>query len=210
VKDVAHDRARKKRADLPERLADHDTADGRIDGDLGIVAGVGATFSGQSPRGAAEVRVRYLETAGIFLTYEDGFGAASSDPVRVFATGLEMRPLFLGRWVTGNEMGLAWTDLVVDSFGLELGAFFEQPPGQSFASSAASRGVQVGIGLEFPLIARANGLWIDAHGGVRWSDNVLGGAAIGGPSDRAFYFSITLAFHGLVVAHIVDAHDRAP
>ena len=134
VKSLEHDKARRMRADLPDRLADHDTADGRMDGDVGVVVGLGATFSGQSVRSAAEVRVRYLETAGIFATYEDGFGAASSDPVRVLATGIELRPLFLGRWVTGTELGLTWSDLVIDSFGLEVGAFFEQPPYGSFGA----------------------------------------------------------------------------
>ena len=210
VKSLEHDKARRMRADLPDRLADHDTADGRMDGDVGVVVGLGATFSGQSVRSAAEVRVRYLETAGIFATYEDGFGAASSDPVRVLATGIELRPLFLGRWVTGTELGLTWSDLVIDSFGLEVGAFFEQPPYGSFGAGQASRGLQAGIGIELPILGRDNGPWIDLHGGGRWSDSTLGGAQVAGPSDRALYLTVTLAYHASFVAHLVDANDRAP
>ena len=195
------------RADLPARLAGPDTAYGRVDGDLGIVVGAGVTFNARQPRGSAEIRLRYVDTVGLFGTYEDGFGVRSADPLRVLATGLEIRPLFLGRWVTGRELGLRWPDLVIDSLGLEVGAFFEQPLGQSFGSRP---GLQAGLGLEIPLIGRASGPWIDVHGGARWSDGVLGGGPVLGPSDRALFLSVTLAYHQLFRAHLVDFNDRSP
>jgi hypothetical protein len=207
ARDVAHDTSGRARADLPARQADGDTADGRIDGDVGIVVGVGATFNSQATRGAAELRVRYLDTAGVFFTYEDALGFTSADPSRVVATGLEVKPLFLGRWVTGNELGLRWTDLLIDSFGLELGAFLEQPPRASFGSRS---GLQMGIGLEVPLLARASGPWVDIHGGARWSDAVLAGAPSYGPSDRALYLTVTVAYHQLFATHVVDVNDAAP
>ena len=84
--------------------------------------------------------MRYLETAGLFLTYEDGaiFGNAA-EPVRVLAGGLELRPLFLGRWLTGRELGNARLDLALDSLGLELGGFFAQPQAGSFGAAPRSR-----------------------------------------------------------------------
>jgi hypothetical protein len=205
--DVAVDVAPTGRADLPARLADPDTAYGRIDGDLGLVLGAGATFAAGAPRPSAELRVRYVDTAGVYLTYEDSFGARSADPQRVFGTGLEVRPLFLGRWVTGNELGLRWPDLIIDSFGLEVGAFFQQPAGAAFGSRP---GLSAGFGLELPLLGRASGPWIDIHAAGRWSDGVLGGGPVNGPSDRAFVVSVSLAYHQLIKAHLVDLNDRAP
>jgi hypothetical protein len=195
------------RADLPARLADRDTADGRIEGDLGVVVGAGARFSERAPQGALEARLRYLETAGLFVTYEDGFGAAAAVPARVMATGLEVRPMFLGRWVTGTELGLRWADLTIDSLGLEVAAVFEQPPLGSFGSRT---GLQVGLGLELPVLGRTNGPWIDVHGGVRWSDDVMRGGPIGGPSDRQVFLQVTVALHWLFATHTVDLNDEAP
>ena len=205
--DVAVDVAPRERADLPARLADPDTAYGRIDGDLGLVLGVGATFAAGAPRPSAELRVRYVDTAGLYLTYEDSFGAHAADPERVFGTGLEVRPLFLGRWVTGNELGLRWPDLIIDSIGLEVGAFFQQPAGSSFGSRP---GLSAGFGLELPILGRPSGPWIDIHAAGRWSDGVLGGGPINGPSDRAFVVTVSLAYHQLIKAHLVDLNDRAP
>jgi hypothetical protein len=206
AKDVVRDKARRARADLPARLADPDTADGRVEGDVGIVVGLGVTVA-EEPRAASELRVRYLDMAGIFVTYEDGFGAASVDPTRALATGIEVRPLFLGRWVTGNEVGVRWPDLVIDSLGLELGGFFEQPALGSFGSRP---GLQAGIGFELPLLGLVNGPWIDIHGGARWSDAVLAGGPVNGPSDRALFLSFTLAYHHIFATHLVDVGDVAP
>src|SRR5258708_32230883 len=42
----------------------NDTSYGRIDGDVALVVGAGATVADRGPRGEAELRVRYLDTAG--------------------------------------------------------------------------------------------------------------------------------------------------
>src|ERR1019366_6992085 len=81
------------------------------------------------------------------LTLVAGLGAVAAEPTRVLAAGLELRPLFLFRWLTGRETQRARVDLVVDSLGLELGAVFTQPAGTSFASQA---GMQAALGLEVP------------------------------------------------------------
>ena len=144
--------------------------------------------------------------AGLFATYEDAFGAPSVDPwPRACGPGSKVRPLFLGRWVTGNELGLRWADLVIDSLGLELGGFLEEPARGSFASRP---GFQAGLGLELPLLGTANGPWIDVHRGARWSDAVIGGGPINGPLDRALFLSLTLAWHHIFATHLVDARDR--
>lgn len=185
-----------------------DTTYGRVEGDIGLVAGLGVTVGPQSPRASIDLRARYLETAGLFATYEDGalFGNGA-EPVRVLAGGLEIRPLFLGRWLTGRELGSPRLDLALDSLGFELGGFLAQPQGATFGQRP---GLQAGVALELPILGRASGPWIGLHGGIRFSDAALGGGPTSDPADRAFFLSITLAWHQIVGAHAVDPLDRAP
>jgi hypothetical protein len=188
-----------------------DATYGRIAGDIGLVLGAGATFGPRSPRLSADLRFRYLETAGLFFTYEDGSLVSSSgtsaEPLRVLALGFEIRPLFMARWLTGHELGAARADLMIDSLALELGGFLAQPEGGTLGDQP---GLQAGLGLEIPVFPRASGPWIGLHGGVRWSEAVLGGAAITGPDDRALFGTITIEWHQLVGAHVVDLRDTAP
>ena len=185
-----------------------DTTYGRIDGDASVVVGAGVALGPRDPRAALDARLRYLDTVGIFVTYEDGrlFGSGA-DPSRVLAGGLELRPLFLGRWLKGVELGHARADLLLDSFGIELGGFVAQPAGGSFGQRP---GLQVGLGLELPVSGSASGLWTGLHGGLRWSDAALSGDALRGPSDRAAFLAITASWHQLFGAHVVDLRDTAP
>jgi hypothetical protein len=194
-------------AELPLPLPKLDTAHGRIDGDLAVQAALGATFGPRSPRATADLRFRYLQTAGIFGTYEEGavFGGGA-EPRRVLATGIELRPLFLARWFQGMESGKPYVDLTIDSFALELGAAFVQPEGRPFGSSP---GLQAGIGFAVPVFPDASGPLVAVHAGGRWSDAALGGA-VDGPSDRAFYLSVEVGWQQIFGAHVVDMGDRAP
>jgi len=187
---------------------DTDTSYGRIEGDLSASVGIGAAFGPRGPRAAADLRLRYLWTAGLFATYEDGllFGSAS-EPRRAFATGIELRPLFLVRWLQGLETGNGYLDLTIDSLGLELGAVFMEPEGRSFGSRP---GLQAGIGLQLPVLPDVTGPVIGVHGGARWSDAALAGRPIEGPSDRALYLLLTIAWQQAFKAHVVDLGDRAP
>ncbi len=200
------------RADGARSLADDaqkrepDTSYGRIEGDMSMAIGFGAAFGPRGPRGAADLRFRYLDTVGAYADYEEGFGGPS-EPQRVFSFGAEVRPLFLARWLQGLEFEVPRLDLAVDSFGLELGGWFAKPQGDNFGSR---RGLQAGAGLEFPILSRASGPWIGVHGGVRWSDGVLGGSPVVGPSDRAAYLTVTLSWHAFFGAHVVDFRDRRP
>lgn len=186
-----------------ERLHGDDTY-GRIEGDVSVLAGAGVTFGPRAPRIATELRARYLGSAGVFAGYEDGLGVWSSRPRRVIPVGLEARPVFLGRWLLGKELGVAFVDLLLDSIGVDLGVFFAQPDGGSFA---ARPGLAAGLGAEVPLFGRAGGLHLTLRGGVRWSHEALGGAP---PTaeDRALYGAVGLAWQELFFAHVVDAGDR--
>lgn len=194
-----------------------DTSYGRLAGDMAVSAGLGAAFGPRSPRAAVDLRLRYLSTAGVYATYEDGaLIGDSSDPRRALSTGIELRPLFLARWLQGWEWGSPYPDLALDSLGLELGLVLIEPLGDRPASAGADRGfaskpaLQAGIGLEVPLLPRASGPLIGVHGAVRWSDAALGGEPIAGPSDRAFCLLVTLGWQQLFGAHVVDLADRAP
>ncbi len=181
---------------------------GRVQGDLTLVAGLGATVAEGGSRAEGELRVRYLETVGLFGAYEDGpLVGSSSEPRRVLVGGLEVRPLFLYRWLQGDETQRAWLDLAIDSLGLELGAVAMQPAGMTFASRL---GLQAGLGVEFPLLPDATGPWLGVHGGMRWSEAELSTGTISGDGDRSAYVSLTLAWHQVVVAHVVDVGDEAP
>jgi hypothetical protein len=185
-----------------------DATYGRIAGDVGLVFGAGATFGPRSPRVAADLRFRYLETAGLFFTYEDGsLSDTSAEPLRVLALGFEIRPLFMARWLTGHELGAPRADLMLDSLALELGGFLAQREGGTLGDQP---GLQAGLGFEIPIFPRASGPWIGLHGGVRWSEAVLGGATITGPDDRALFGTITIEWHQIVGAHVVDLRDTAP
>jgi hypothetical protein len=187
---------------------DYDPSHGRVDGDLTVVAGLGAAVAERGASAEGEIRLRYLESAGVFAAYEEGaLFDSSAQPQRLLATGLELRPLFLARWLQGYETPSARLDLTLDSIGLELGAVFAQRPGGPFGSEF---GVQLGLGVEIPLLERATGPWIGVHGGVRWSDAALASGSVRGPMDRTGFLVLTLAWHQLLVTHIVDLGDRAP
>ena len=184
-----------------------DATVGRLDGDLTLAGGVGATFGPRAPRTTVDLRARYMSTSGLFVTYEDKAFFHDAEPERLLAFGLELRPLFLARWLTGKELGQGRADMLIDSFGLELGGFTEQPQGRQFG---AKPGFQAGLGLEIPLFSRATGLFIATHGGCRWSDAALSGESTQGPADRALFVGITLSWHQVIAAHLIDAGDRAP
>jgi hypothetical protein len=185
-----------------------DTTYGRVDGDVGVVVGAGGVVAPRGPRAEAELRLRYLETAGLFAAYEDAdvLGSAS-EPRRVLLMGVELRPLFLFRWLQGHETRRAWLDLALDSIGLELGALVQQPAG---AESASQLGLDVGLGIELPILERATGPWIGVRGALRWGEASLGSGVVRDADDRQVVVVVTLAWHQILTAHLVDWGDRAP
>ena len=184
---------------------------GRVSGDVTLVAGAGATIASPGPRAEGELRLRYLDSAGVFVTYEDSihslFPRASAEPQRVISGGVELRPLFLYRWLRGLEMQRGRLDLAIDSIGLELGAFLSAP---STAPSDFRPGFELGLGVEFPFDTNATGLWVGFHGGVRWADQPSALGSTDSPDARAAYLAITLAWHQVISAHIVDPQDERP
>jgi hypothetical protein len=183
-----------------------DASHGRLDGDLAVVPSLGATLGPRAPRATVDMRFRYLSTAGIFATYEQGPPIwSAAEPRRALALGVEVRPLFLARWATGREAGNPRLDLLIDSIGIEVGAVFLQPNGSRFGSRP---GLEVGLGAELPIFPKASGPFIGARGGVRWSDAALSGGPLDGPSDRSLYLAIVIGWQQLFGGHVVDLGDR--
>jgi hypothetical protein len=181
---------------------------GRIDDDVSAAAAVGTTVGPRGPRAAVDMRFRYLWTAGLFVTYEDGplFGS-DAEPRRAFASGVELRPLFFARWLQGKEIGNSYLDMTIDSLGLELGAIFLQPSGASFGSKP---GLQASLGVVLPILPRISGPVIGIHAGGRWSNGALAGRAIEDASDRSLFCLLTVGWQQGFGAHLVDFGDRAP
>lgn len=187
--------------------ADEDTSYGRIEGDLAVAGALGGTFAPRGPRLTADARLRYLQTAGVFLTYEDGAIVSSGAlPERMLVTGVELRPLFLARWLKGKELGSPRLDLAIDSLAFEVGATFANHPGRPFGSD---RGLSVGLGIEVPLLGRATGPFLVVRGGGRFGDAALAGVGQG-PLDRAGFLTVGLGLQKIFGAHVVDLGDRAP
>ena len=182
-----------------------DSSYGRIEGDLDVVVGAGTVVAPRGPRGEAELRVRYLETAGVLAKYEDALGS-SAEPLRALVLGLEMRPLFLFRWLKGHEIGRPRFDLALDSIGLEMGAVFQQPRERDFGSQ---RGFEIAMGFEVPVLESATGPWIGIRGGLRWSEAALATGSVQGPDDRQVTLTLTLQWHQMLAVHVVDWGDRA-
>ena len=193
-------------ASIPGAARADDTADttyGRVEGDVAFAGALGATFGPRGPRATVDARARYLQTAGVFTTYEDGaLFASAAEPRRALTAGLEARPLFLARWLRGWELGVPVVDLAIDSLGLELGVTFAEPEGRPFGSRPA---LSLGVGLEVPLLGRASGLFLGVRGGGRFSEAALAGTPGLGPADRAGFLAITLGWQALVGTGLVSA-----
>lgn len=183
-----------------------DTSYGRLDADSAIAFSAGAAFDVRGVRGALDLRYRYLHTAGIFLTYEEGFGAGS-EPVRLGAAGIELRPLFLGRFLQGLEIGSPRLDLLIDSLAFELGAFVAQPAVGGFGDVA---GLSFGLGAELPLLRSTAGPFLAVRAALRWSREALSAADTTTVDVEAFVVTVALGWQVNFGAHVVDVGDERP
>jgi hypothetical protein len=181
-----------------------DTSYGRLAGDSAIAGSLGAAIDARGVRGAVDLRYRYLQTAGIFVTYEEGFGAGA-EPLRLLLAGLELRPLFLGRFLEGLEIGVPRLDLLIDSIGFELGAFAGQPAFGGFGDSA---GLSFGLGLELPLLPQPSGPMIAVRAALRWSREALSAAEPTSVDVEAFVVTVAFGWQQTFGAHVVDVGDE--
>ncbi len=183
---------------------------GRLDGDLLVIGEAGAALASGGPSLLVGVRALYLSTAGGYARWVEGFDRDALATGRSIAFGVELRPLFLARFAQDWERGPAHLDLLLDSFTIDLGAFFWAPVDGALRTYP---GLEVGAGLEVPLLPRANGPHLGVMGSLRVSHGGAGAPGIpGGPAHddldaRATALLITLSWHHVVDAGIVDAGD---
>ncbi|WP_437491330.1 hypothetical protein WME75_15405 [Sorangium sp. So ce1014] len=186
--------------------ADGDGAYGRLDGDLALRAGAGASLANGGPALCAHGAAAYLSTAGLYAHYTDAIGAQGATVARSIAGGVFIQPLFLGRYASNLELGTPWLDLFIDSVALGVGSFWEASPG---AGLAPEPGVELSLSLDVPLLGHATGPFLGVRGALRWRGSELAGDVSPRDEQRALV-SVTLSWHHVVWAHIVDAGDRAP
>jgi hypothetical protein len=182
--------------------ADGDGAYGRLDGDLELRIEAGAGFASGGPALAAGAAALYLGTAGVYAHYTDALGGRGPDVTRSIAAGVHLQPLFLARYGSDLEHGPARLDLLVDSFSLEIGSFWDARRGHGLRSAP---GLELATLLAVPLLGRASGPFITLRGALRLRQDDASAAL-----DRAGLFSLTLSFHKTIDVHFVDAGDRGP
>lgn len=177
---------------------------GRLDGDLELRVAGGAAFAKGGPALAASVAALYLGTAGIYAHYTDALGSDAPIVERSIAAGLHLQPLFLARYATDAERGPAYLDLVLDSFGFEIGAFWDAAPNGPLRPDA---GLDVALTAALPILPRATGPWIGVRAALRWRAHDLT-LPKGDVADRGAVLSLTLGWHHVLRTHLVDAGDR--
>ncbi|WP_437681345.1 hypothetical protein [Sorangium sp. So ce131] len=189
----------------PSARAEGDGAHGRLDGDLELRAGAGASFAAGGPALAARGAAAYLSTAGLYVHYTDALGGEAAPAARSIATGVFLQPLFLARYAKNLEHGPPWFDLFLDSFALGVGSFWEAPRGAGLASAP---GLELSLWLGVPLLGDATGPFLDVQGALRFRGPELAGDESGREEQRALV-SVTLSWHHVLRVHLVDAGDRA-
>jgi len=200
----------------PAVAAGADGAYGRLDGDLGLAVAVGVSeaFPGESL--AARGGALYLQSAGIFVQYDDGLGMAAQPMARSLVAGLEVRPLFLGRFASDLEQGPAVLDLWLDSWSLGLGVLHvwggddcgAAPDDPAPERVCGGFGMEGSTGFELPLLPRHDGPFVGLRLALRWPGDT-GSAAVEAPGPTTLV-TLTLGYRHLLDVHLVDAADRLP
>ncbi len=168
-------------AQLPDRAAAQslsgDGAYGRLQGDTTVSAGLGAGVATAVQQVyCADFRARYLDSAGLVLSPEwRPEGEAG------LATAVELRPLFLGRFLTNQYTGRSWVDLTLDSIGLELGTWIGP------LSEHTGVALLAGAGIDMPLGGDGQqGLWLRFGGRFYHALETDNAAPKGGRSEAIF------------------------
>jgi hypothetical protein len=115
----------------------------------------GATTSEVHQKLFFDLRARYLDVIGLAVSPEWNFGGQKG----AIAIVLDLRPLFIARFLSNAYFGRAWIDLLLDSIGAELGSWLG-PSDHRFGA-----GLLLGIGVEAPLYpGESTGLWLRLAG----------------------------------------------
>jgi hypothetical protein len=139
-------------------LADKARGDGdygRFRGDMALSAALGGGIVTHAPAGGlflSEFRARYLDMAGLLIAPEYRTQNSSFNEPSHFrlSIAVDVRPLFLARFLRGDETGNAFADLLIDSIGVDVGTtirFYD-----SGAINGPDAGFLFGTGFDIPLV----------------------------------------------------------
>lgn len=196
------------------RADDTDGAYGRLDGDMLFIGSVGPALEAGGVVLETHVDLLYLQSVGPYVRYTEGFGQEELRIQRSVGAGLELRPLFLARYALDLEKGPAHLDLFADSFALIAGVFWADPgepgprrppPGED--GFDLEPGLELGLGLEVPLLPNGNGPFVGVQALARWPGSYLVGRSDAGFLDRGALLVFTLAWHQAFDAGLVDLRD---
>jgi hypothetical protein len=176
---------------------------GRFAGDSALALDLGGAVASSDPGLFARATFRYLQTAGLYVSWLDDFRKQPGPASRSVGVGVELRPLFLPRAGKDWQTGPATLNLFIDSLALRFGAVMGRQPG--FEPGAP--GVEAALGIGVPLAGAAAGPWLDVSAGLRFSDLQLSGREHAGGA-RAVLLTFTLGWQTLFTTHLVDAGDR--
>ncbi len=188
-----------------EAWAAEDGVYGRLHGDLLLSIEVGAceAFPGESL--GLRPAVLYLNMVGLYGQYHESFAAGGQPTARSVSGGIELRPLFLGRFARDLEQGPAWLDLFIDSWALDLGIYTAALKAPAGAAEPLhwDTGFEFGTGAELSLLPKINSPFIALRAALRWSLSYA-------PSwrdahhDTSGYLMLSLGYHHLFAAFLVD------
>ncbi len=185
-----------------------DGAYGRLDGDMLFVGAAGVGIEAGGAVLETHVSLSYLSTAGPYVRYTEGFGQEDLRIGRSIGFGMELRPLFLGRYALDLEQGPAHLDLFADSFTLIAGTFWSAPAmGPDAYELLIEPGLELGVGLGVPLLPSGSGPYVGVQALARWPGEHLVGRSDADFLDRGSLLIFTLAWHQIFDSGLVDFRD---
>ncbi|HTV19558.1 MAG TPA: hypothetical protein VMG12_12820 [Polyangiaceae bacterium] len=146
--------------------AESDGVYGRFRGDTDVSLKLGGMLRDSGVAGSVGASVHYYSLLGVTGDYSESL-VADSLHARSASVGMELRPLFLPRWVLGLERGPAWLDLALDSAAFGFGAYFTDAE----ADARGSRGAWLSLGFGAPLLGDASGPWVELRALRRFPDH---------------------------------------
>jgi len=191
-----------------------DGAYGRLDGDMLFVGSLGPGVEAGGAFFETHVALLYLQSVGPYVRYTEGFGQDELRVQRSIGPGLEVRPLFLARYALDLERGPAHLDLFADSFALIAGMFWAAPeampgtPARERGALQLEPGLELGIGLEVPILPSGNGPFVGVQALARFPGPYLVGRSEADFLDRGSALVFTFAWHQAFDANLVDVVDR--
>jgi hypothetical protein len=183
---------------------DSDGAYGRVHSDLALQLDLGALAQQHDNSGQVSLVARYLQTAGLYASFVDKLSDRPGNLYRSTSAGIELRPLFLPRFLRNYEQGPSLLDLSVDSLALRAGAIFGARP---FAEPKRP-GFEIILSMGLPLSAKAGGPWLTIGSGVRISSAPPVDDQSRKFSDMLF-LSASLGWQTFFDMGIVDIADRS-